>query len=808
MRIILVLIILVIHPSLGEARFISGASGTETQAAGGGSPSSIWSWSFIKQKVASYFVKDSGTRAPASTESAGAAPIVAAPEAKTENSIASVLKGTSADKFGTIAKSIEKQNLIQIAVPAREPAVTIPRSSSGVPVFSLEETKTKQGKNGKTTSYKVQISKIPRLDIGTEAKVQGHDFEIDKVDIPLVTYEKIQARKSPEPLSRDEITKALNLVVAKVGSPLTLGKKEETLAVATLKKVAEINYQLGAETPTDIKIVKEMNEEDLKFIRGLILYVAGDKCHFAAGIFGDLQSSSRPEIRTPSQFYLGNCLSKMGLFTEASEHLSWVLENDTTHFRNDAAEVMIAFPDDFYVRLGKKLEAVIGSLNLKPESKVKANYIIAESALKRDSHATALKFASLVPEGSDLYNKSQYIIALSEYLAGNIKGGLERLKKLQTLLPKENVHKDLHAMISLNLARMAFQDKNYKEASQLYLAIDKSHPLWIQALMEHGWSQLSEGDNEGAIGNMFSLQSTYLKSVYKPESYVIRAIGYINLCQYPDAYKSLMLLEREYRPWLSRMEDFLKKNPSASPYYTTMIRYLSSPSTTEIGSLPYQVLREMGRHKDFLNIQEGINTLVDENEQYKFLQTFIRKDNEKVRWLKSQAQQRLRTLEANIKKAGKDQKFAKELNQNKQNRNNELSAIEFYEFELAAFKEAVIGLNKVEDHGKKKIAASKADLAQKAGEVLQKRMMAMSKELISYFDNNEFLRYEVFAGSGENIRYHMAGGETANRVPSNVKPESKNLSWEFEGEFWEDEIGHYKTSLKDNCANVKRAAQK
>jgi hypothetical protein len=59
---------------------------------------------------------------------------------------------------------------------------------------------------------------------------------------------------------------------------------------------------------------------------------------------------------------------------------------------------------------------------------------------------------------------------------------------------------------------------------------------------------------------------------------------------------------------------------------------------------------------------------------------------------------------------------------------------------------------------------------------------------------------EIFAGAGENIRYQVAGGETApaNRVPANVKP-TKILNWEFDGEYWEDEIGNYRSQAQDNC---------
>ena len=67
-------------------------------------------------------------------------------------------------------------------------------------------------------------------------------------------------------------------------------------------------------------------------------------------------------------------------------------------------------------------------------------------------------------------------------------------------------------------------------------------------------------------------------------------------------------------------------------------------------------------------------------------------------------------------------------------------------------------------------------------------------------DNNELLRYEVFSGSGETIRYQVTGGQVKNenRIPASVKPK-KSQNWDFDGEYWEDEIGSYRTTLVDKC---------
>lgn len=90
----------------------------------------------------------------------------------------------------------------------------------------------------------------------------------------------------------------------------------------------------------------------------------------------------------------------------------------------------------------------------------------------------------------------------------------------------------------------------------------------------------------------------------------------------------------------------------------------------------------------------------------------------------------------------------------------------------------------------------------------------MQKRLEKLMENNEFLTYEIFSGSGENIRFVSAGGATKGTESTTRKVASKNSSggkvflWDFDGEFWADEIGNYKSSLKDNCPNANSLTQK
>jgi hypothetical protein len=127
-----------------------------------------------------------------------------------------------------------------------------------------------------------------------------------------------------------------------------------------------------------------------------------------------------------------------------------------------------------------------------------------------------------------------------------------------------------------------------------------------------------------------------------------------------------------------------------------------------------------------------------------------------------------------------------------------------YRFQLAILEQSRQGFQDFQGKAQKKLDAETAGLSTKAGQCLVRHAKDMSKQLAAVLENNEFLRYEVFSGSGENIRYQVAGGAVGgnpNRVPANIKPQ-KMMNWNFDGEFWEDEIGSYRSSLQNVCPTV------
>jgi len=717
-------------------------------------------------------------------------------------------ESSAVTKLKELAQEIQRTEIYSVQ-PGTASDVSLKKVSSGVSVFDLTEKVETQSKSGKVNVKYVKVKKIPYLNIGTESKLKSSKWNLESRLLDSVKKHDLTQLSTPG--TAKDIVEFL-----KIKLQTLLEKKEfktaesiEGIGIVTLKKVEDLQYSIRDDVHMTAKDVRSMDEKDLKMIRALILYSQGDKCHFASGLLYDLSKSQRQELVGESHYYLGSCYKKMGFYSAAIDELKLALDRGP---RSEnymlSLKALLAFPDDYNIQIGQWLKPYLEAyrpssanedkVGLSEELISRGHYMVAASALHKESYHKSKVEAEKVSSTAKEYIRAQFVLGLSEYHLGQVKAGLERLRKLQSYLPKDNVHSDLHALISLNLARIAFQSHQYKESVQLYLAIDKSHPLWIQGLQEYAWVQLMSEDYGGAIGNMFSLQSTYLKSVYKPESFAIRSIGYLNLCQYADAYKTLSLMEREYRPWIPKIDGFQKKYKTNSDYYQAVISYLKSSSQSTVDGLPAQALREMARHKDFLNLQEEINRKIDEKEQIRFVSNFINRDIASTKQAKSLALAQIKKIQNILDLAKQEGRVLKDELQLRSNLKNEKWFAEYRDFELDVFEEAKHGYRSLQKATLSSLESDQSHLIVQAGGVLKHRLSLIEKDLKKHFENNEFLRYEVFAGSGENIRFQMAGGQ-AGRVPSSVKPTSKDLNWDFEGEFWEDEIGHYKSTIKNNC---------
>ncbi len=820
MRALFIVIALLVSGGSAHARLLE----TETAQMDEQRGSSGWSWSSLvskaKSKLQALVVAVSG-QSPRSTVSESipepalekSAPPVAVQGGRSIAAV--VVDGKSGDQGKLDSESVlmnfKDKPVVRVERPGRPADPKLESSKAGVPTFSLFESSKVpvRPKVGTTVKPPVQdrmvlvkVDDIPELDIGEEPRLKAAEWTLPELDLPVPKTFPEVVLDTPVLMAKSEFIPYMQDNV-EAPQPIekipfrVLGEDE----YITVERVKNVQYAVASEPTIKVYDVQFFTEEDLFALRTMIVTDKRDSCHSAMGLLHKLSNSERVEYRSFANFNLAQCLHKSGLFTESVERLLLVVKDQKREYASKAITQLLAdLPFEFEVYSYPQLSKLPDTKVVPGELLDRLNLGLSRAASRLGDFKASERYGRLIAESSPHYAHGQYLISVAEYTQGKLQASMDRQRLLVDRLKENKTDNALLAFVTLNFARTAFLKKDYDQAILQFKEIRRDNPLWLQALTEQGWAQLMVKDNAGAIGNMYSVHAPFFSNVYKPESYVVRTIGYLNICQYGDAYRTLTQLEKIYRPMLLSFDRLKREDYDGGKLYGLVVQALKDQKQTVIETVPTSILKEAARHRDFLNHQNAINNRVDELGRYTMNTDRLKKDRTNSLWFKQQSLKRAKDFEKKIASVNRIPNGSQFLEDWKNSKAIEQDAAEYYEFEASIASESMTHFEELKTLARPRVEALAAELKQKAGQVLHYRVARMHQDLLQILDNNELLRYEVFSGSGENLRFQMAGGTPGeNRIPASVRPQNRDLQWNFDGEYWQDEIGHYRSSLKNNC---------
>lgn len=699
-------------------------------------------------------------------------------------------EGSSVEDVKAVRNSLKGAQFLGVAKAGRAGTSKLAKSKEGVPVVDFKKMKVSK--------------KIPRLDIGVEDQISRKDFQVTKLSWGLQKPSDLKRLPSPGVAVTDkEMKKVLGTPIERVlGTRGMQANLRPAGKPVTRDVVDKIQYVMKPTTEVKPLPYKPLSEEHLKMVAALILFEKGNHCHMIMGLFNQLAAAEL--TKNEATYHLGACADTLGMHQSAFDHLSGLVAKEDKEYAKDALKLIAKdLPGIYEVPFYKMMKSAKAPKTLiTDESRDNVTYRMAKGAYRAGDFKTSAVYAGQVSEKADFYDDARFLIAMNSFALGDKAAALKKLQDLYSNLEARKVpNTNIRALTAVNLARMNFASKKYDKALEHYMQVPKDHALWVQALIEQGWTQLALEDYSGAIGNMYSLHSPYFKAVYQPESFVVRTIGYLNICQYGDAYKTLSWMEKDYRDWNEKAGQYLSTRSEPVAIYDTVKSYIRGKSDQSVDGVPFQVWREMARRKDFLNLQTALNDKQDETKRYEGVNEKIKTEKASIRYSAEQSKKQFDIWKGKVASTKKDRSQLKNLDQFNANMKLEKDRTVGYRFKLAILEQSRQGYLDFQKKSQAKLDNETVTLSVDAGKLLLKRAKQMTTEMARVLENNEFLRYEVFAGSGENIRYQVAGGEVSgqvNRIPSSIKP-TKMMNWNFDGEYWEDEIGSYRSSLQNNC---------
>jgi len=660
------------------------------------------------------------------------------------------------------------QTATSVKAEGRKPVSNVKYRQSGVPVFEMVQ---------KKGSDLVKVKEIPKLDIGDEKQIQASDNGFKLPSTRDLKINPVQAKQSPE------MVKIPPVMLSQV-QPVKKLITQANTDVPVVQELALVPDPITTNPDVALKNMVEIKPDEYKMLQALIFLEYQKKYDLAMNLFVELMDV--PQYRAEALFHYAETAFGLGLYSEFRQKMIQVTQETKDLALKKAATASLvknvtALENSDIGQIDPLVEAF--DIDITTNDKYllkKAKYYSEKGNLGELENAL-----TFIATTSPLFPEASLLKAVFNYRQGQIDTAISDIETAWPLM-EANKKDQIRNLSALTLARLYFQKGDYKTSYQTYLKIDKSSPSWLQAMVEQAWTQILAGDNEGAAGNMFSLHTDFFRKAYAPDTYIVRTVGYLNLCQFGDGVSVLNDLNKRYKVTQEKLETFKKNNQDPMKYYDLVKNWLRNTQIEEVEGIPRAFIVELARHPNFTSIQKQMNKYEDENSKFnKITVDLIRKEREaRLKMLQSKNEFAVMKRE----KASAESLARKE---------REFLAVGI---EYTIINRAREGIKKMRAAAIARLDSEKDVLRQKVANNLKARYNDFVAALGHLVDQKEVLAYEIYSGAGEHIRYQMAGGEVKERAPAALTPdENESYKWKFKGEVWEDELGHYRSSLKNVC---------
>lgn len=357
----------------------------------------------------------------------------------------------------------------------------------------------------------------------------------------------------------------------------------------------------------------------------------------------------------------------------------------------------------------------------------------------RQFDAAAVSF-SKVRRASRYYAKARYNEGLAYVEKGDLDRGLAIFNNLANERSDFGLTDPARVAAMMGKARILYQKHAWDDSIAAYHEVPRDSLSWHDTIFESSWAMLRSGRFRSALSNFHSLHSDFYEETYLPESLLLRAIVYLYICQYEEIDKVLTLFKKVYKPIYEEVDHLTKGESNYEKLYQSFSNALDMYMKDEKKSKKAAMPLLLAQRL----LKEG-----DVHNSYEYI-TRLRKER-----------RRIEQMPAN-------------------------------------WKNASIG------RYAKRIVDNRIQKAQaRAGRQIRSHMIDMRAELVDYFEQEGFIRYEAINGRKEGLKKKIAGKDLPNQIDEKNERDFYIQNgyeyWPFRGEYWLDELGNYHYVGTQSC---------
>lgn len=318
--------------------------------------------------------------------------------------------------------------------------------------------------------------------------------------------------------------------------------------------------------------------------------------------------------RQEAKFYLGMALAKLDILQVGTFPLVDVVRSGQGKFRKSALNQLAIFANqlDEKALLKFTLEK-LGPDDLTELSKsafyLNMSEISHDEGQREKAFIWAQKSFEASPKNDEALYQMGYLSLEKEKYSDALGYFSQLLEKYKDKSPSDK----RRGVITMNVARVYYQMKDWGRAAEYYRQVSKDHPDYRTAMQELSWALLRGAQLRSALSPIQSLLTPFYSQFFDPETFVLSSSIYIFSCQYNDALLNAAAFEKNYLPIIDQLDNWLKGQRSIDDFYSELViaqkslEFLNKTGRIESqGQLPFFVMRTIMTEPD---IQAGIKYL-------------------------------------------------------------------------------------------------------------------------------------------------------------------------------------------------------
>ncbi len=189
---------------------------------------------------------------------------------------------------------------------------------------------------------------------------------------------------------------------------------------------------------------------------------------------------------------------------------------------------------------------VPGDIDPSPDGKFGQSYFFYKGLI--NLNAGMPKWANYYFDKIDKDTSAKYIFfqAMQSYAKGHLKAAKKYLNKTLGLI-KDSDNFDLAKKAARTLARIDYEQKKYKQSSEIYETfLLKTNPINPEDWLEGAWSLYRLKKYNEALGLLYNLESRSSGHQIRLEKYILRALIYRKMCSDEATRELINTFNREY----------------------------------------------------------------------------------------------------------------------------------------------------------------------------------------------------------------------------------------------------------------------